>query len=80
MAGLPVYMVDFTCFSPPDELRVDFKKNQDAAWRWKVSMAAPSSPKQVPQGRICAPLRALLARHRQRLSVDARTISTSHSI
>jgi hypothetical protein len=37
MAGrLPIYLVDFSCFSAPDELKVDYNKSQEAAWRWKV--------------------------------------------
>jgi hypothetical protein len=32
----PIYLADFTCFDPPEELRVDFEASQQAAWRWKV--------------------------------------------
>lgn len=35
MAHLPVYLADFACFEAPDELKVDFFKSQDDAWRWK---------------------------------------------
>lgn len=36
MATLPVYLVDFSCFNAPEELRVDYQESQAAAWRWKV--------------------------------------------
>jgi hypothetical protein len=39
MAQLPIYLVDFSCFSAPDELKVDYNKSQEAAWRWKVRRA-----------------------------------------
>ncbi|WIA41915.1 hypothetical protein OEZ86_009230 [Tetradesmus obliquus] len=35
MANLPVYLVDYSMFTPPAELRVDFYKSQDDAWKWK---------------------------------------------
>jgi hypothetical protein len=37
MAHLPIYLADFSCFNAPDELKVDFFKSQEAAWKWKVS-------------------------------------------
>lgn len=37
MAHLPVYLADFSMFNAPDELKVDFYKSQEAAWRWKVT-------------------------------------------
>jgi hypothetical protein len=36
MSNLPVYLVDYSMFNPPAELRVDFYKSQDDAWKWKV--------------------------------------------
>jgi hypothetical protein len=33
---LPIYLVDFSCFKAPDELRVNFDDVQTAAWNWKV--------------------------------------------
>jgi len=36
MANMPVYLADFSCFNAPDELKVDFRESQEAAWRWKV--------------------------------------------
>jgi hypothetical protein len=39
MAELPIYLADFSCFNAPEELKVDFYKSQEAAWRWKVNTA-----------------------------------------
>jgi hypothetical protein len=36
MSNLPVYLVDYSMFNPPEELRVDFYRSQDDAWKWKV--------------------------------------------
>eukprot|EP00882_Tetradesmus_deserticola_P033728 GHRQ01038552.1.p1 GENE.GHRQ01038552.1~~GHRQ01038552.1.p1 ORF type:complete len:181 (+),score=14.29 GHRQ01038552.1:767-1309(+) len=35
MSNLPVYLVDYSMFSPPAELRVDFYRSQADAWKWK---------------------------------------------
>ncbi|WIA35445.1 hypothetical protein OEZ86_003885 [Tetradesmus obliquus] len=40
MAHLPVYLADFSCFNAPDELKVDFFKSQEAAWKWKCCTKA----------------------------------------
>lgn len=31
-----MYLVDYSCYNAPKELRVDFHKSQEAAWNWKV--------------------------------------------
>jgi hypothetical protein len=53
MAGqLPIYLVDFSCFAAPDELKVDYNKSQEAAWRWKVGTGGAggiSAVQQSPQ-------------------------------
>lgn len=33
----PVYMVDFSVYNPPEELKVDYKASTEAAWKWDVS-------------------------------------------
>lgn len=38
MAHLPLFLVDYSCFQAPEELRVPFNESQDAAWRWKVGI------------------------------------------
>jgi hypothetical protein len=37
----PIYLVDFSCFSAPDELRVEFSKAQQEVGKWKVSRLLP---------------------------------------
>eukprot|EP00775_Hariotina_reticulata_P014382 gene14382-14484_t len=32
---MSVYLADFSCFNAPDELKVDFRQSQEAAWKWK---------------------------------------------
>jgi hypothetical protein len=42
MAGMPVFLVDYSLFNAPDELRVGFDETQAAAWRWKVRKLVPA--------------------------------------
>jgi hypothetical protein len=58
MAHLPVYLADFSCFNAPDELKVDFFKSQEAAWKWKVSAWRGCS--WITQAAQCGAHRALI--------------------
>lgn len=40
MAHLPVYLIEFSCFNAPEELRVDYHLSEEAAWKWKVREVA----------------------------------------